>query len=202
VAVAAEKIWASEKPTLPDRLAQGGSDLRWAAKKVARERELLREHATIVAAVDRLWVCLTDYAVPAEGKPVTLGKARYLAFSVMLHKLVLPPVQFNIFEADTSARGEWARDAKPRSHFGEKPQSAKALREGTAEPELAMGLNEFHDSMFELADIWCADRVSSLHRCSHGLERHRELRVMNRKNCAAAGVTRWRRRTTARCCGS
>eukprot|EP01043_Picozoa_sp_COSAG02_P003808 COSAG02_NODE_96_length_37408_cov_9.762604_4_plen_478_part_00 len=114
-------------------------------------REQLRLDPLVCVAIDRVWLLVTGY-----GRSMQLDRATFLNFNILVQKALDLDSSFDVFEAERSAAAEWEADTVS-------PSAARVGR--TGEDEGFHGISErrhmshqqFHDSLFELVDIWTCE---------------------------------------------
>jgi hypothetical protein len=98
-------------------------------------RDQLRDHPAVVGAIDRLWTAVTRYNI----RKWSLSRTEYTSLNMLIQKALDTEGDFNPFVAEQQAAMEWLRDSTGAG-------AGRTMKHST-----------FHDSIFELVDIWTSE---------------------------------------------
>jgi hypothetical protein len=116
----------------------------------AREaRQQLSHDPLVKVAIDRIWILVTGY-----GRTTQLDRRSFITFNILVQKALDLESSFNVFQADRAAAAEWEADTASADTLG---SSAAGEEERDAPGGQWMTHTQFHDSLFELVDIWTSD---------------------------------------------
>ena len=115
---------------------QSSKRLNTDAANVARKQ--LRDDPLVSVAVDRLWLLAIGY-----GHITLLDRQTFLNFHILVQKALDLDSSFDVFEAERAAVAEWEADTVSPS--------------GIVGVDNRMSHQQFHDSLFELVDIWTCE---------------------------------------------
>lgn len=107
-------------------------------------RKELRTNQLVSVAIDRLWLLVTGY-----GRTAQLNRQMFINFHILVQKAIDLDGAFDVFEAERSAELEWEADTALSSKTQQEDRKDTLSRK--------MSHQQFHDSLFELVDIWTAE---------------------------------------------
>jgi hypothetical protein len=120
---------------------EGDPAMMTAAMLAARRG--LKMSGAINAQIQRFWGVVDLLKDPTSGE---LTRASYCALNVKIQKAMVS--DFVAEEAERDARTDWSQDMR----------RLRAVRgQGAPDETTTMGFDDFRESMFELADLWCDD---------------------------------------------
>lgn len=114
-------------------------------------RQELRVDPLVCVAIDRVWLLLTGY-----GRSTHLDRETFLNFNVLVQKALDLDSSFDVFEAERSAAAEWEADTASLSAARADKIHEEECFEGISKRQ-RMSHQQFHDSLFELVDIWTCE---------------------------------------------
>ena len=128
---------------------QSSERLNTDAANVARKQ--LRDDPLVSVAVDRLWLLVIGY-----GRITLLDRQTFLNFHILVQKALDLDSSFDVFEAERAAVAEWEADTVSPSAACAHNQHQDEGMVGAA-CDKRMSHQQFHDSLFELVDIWTCE---------------------------------------------